>query len=107
MGFTGLPPEQGADRWPHVKRIRFQGVPVVVERLVLQVLPDRQVRDDLDPELREVSRRANARPQQNRRTSVCAPGEDYLTSGDLGAARRENADRPTLAQQHAIDEYIA
>ena len=69
-GFAGLPPEEGADRWPHVKRIRFQGVGVVVEGLVLQVLPDRQVGHNVDAELRQVSRGADARAQQDRRASV-------------------------------------
>ena len=42
----------------------------VIEGLVLKVLPDRQVGHDADPELREISRRADARPQQDRRTPV-------------------------------------
>ena len=69
-GFAGLPPQEGADRRPHVKRIRLQGVRVVVEGLVVKALPDRQIGHDADPELREISRRADARPQQDRRTPV-------------------------------------
>ena len=69
-GFAGLFPQQGADRRPHVERFRLQGVRVVVEGLVLEVLPDRQIGHDGDAELRQVSRRADARAQQDRRGPV-------------------------------------
>src|SRR5256885_1979842 len=39
-GWAGPPPQQGADRRPHVERLRLEGVRVVVEGLVLKVLPD-------------------------------------------------------------------
>jgi hypothetical protein len=51
-GFAGLPPQESADRGPHVKRVRLQGVRVVVEGLVLKALPDRQIGYDVDAELR-------------------------------------------------------
>ena len=69
-GFAGLRPQQGADRRPHVERIRFQGVRVVVEGLVLEVLPDGQIGHDVDAELRQISRRADAGAQQDRRAPV-------------------------------------
>ena len=70
VGFAGLPPQQGADRWPHVERLRFERVPVVVEGLVLEVLPDGQIGHDVDAELRQIGGRADARAQQDRRTPV-------------------------------------
>ena len=69
-GFAGLPPQQGADRWPHIQGLKFERVPVVVEGLVLEVLPDGQIGHDVDAELRQISRRADAGPQQDRRAPV-------------------------------------
>ena len=84
---AGRCPQQRADRRPHVERIRLQRVGVVVEGLVLEALPDGQIGHDLDAELRQVSRRADAGAQQDRRTPVCAAGEDHLT-------RQESQRRP-------------
>jgi hypothetical protein len=67
---AGLSPQEGADRWAHVKRIRLQRVGVVVEGLVLKALPDWQIGYDVDAELRQITRRADAGPQQDRRTPI-------------------------------------
>jgi hypothetical protein len=106
-GFAGLPPQERAHRWPHVERIRLQRVGVVVEGLVLQALPDRQIGHDVDAELRQVRRRADAGAQQDRRTPVCAAGEDHLARRDLGAACGDDADRTTPVEHDAIDEDVA
>ena len=106
-GFTRLLPQEGADRRPHVERIRLQRVRVVVEGLVLQAPPHGQIRHDVDAELGETGRGADAGPQQDGRAAVRAPGEDHLDRGDLGAAGRDDTDRTPLVEQDAIHEHVA
>ena len=106
-GLAGLPPQEGADRRAHVKRVGLQRVRVVVEGLVLQVLPDGQIRDDGDAEIRQMRRRADAGAQQNRRARVRAGREDHLAGVNLGAACCDHADRAALVEQNAIDQHVA
>jgi hypothetical protein len=86
--------------------IRFQRVGVVIEGLVLQALPDGQIHHRVDAELRQIVRRADAGPQQDRRAPVRTAGEDDLARGDLGAACRDDADRTSPVEQDAIDEHV-
>ena len=73
----------------------------------MKALPDRQIGYDVDAELRQISRRADARPQQDRRAPVGAGREDQLTCRDLSTACRDNAGRASLVEQNTIHEHIA
>ena len=106
-GLARLPPQQGAYRRQHVQGLRFERVRVVVEGLVLEVLPDGQIAHNVDSERHQISRRADARSQQDRRTPVGAARKDHLARRNLRATRRGDADRMSPGEQNAIDEHIA
>ena len=79
--------------------------------MVHQVLADaRQVRDRLDPQLRQLIRRTDAAPQEDRRTHDRPRGEHDLPSPhllQLPVALDPQPHRAAVLDQHAVDEAVA
>ena len=74
--------------------------------MVLQVLADRQVLADGDPERRELVGRADPREHQQHRRLVRAGGEDHLALGahrlDDAVADELDADRAVAVEDDAL-----